>query len=88
MICEDSKIKSKYKMGVVAVVKESDDGVVRSATVRYCNIQRNARGEDDVSIVHVTRSIQRLALIMPVEEMSLPVVVKDYAHCVKCVVQL
>ena len=88
MICEDSKVKSKYKMGVVSVVKESDDGVVRSATVRYCNIQHNPRGEDDVCTVHVTRSIQRLALIMPVEEMSAPVVVKNYANYVKCVVQL
>jgi hypothetical protein len=88
MICEDSKIKSKYKMGVVEVVKQSNDGVVRSATVRYVNITHNPRGEDDVSTVHVRRSIQRLVLIMPVEEMTTSVVVKDFQHCVKCVVQL
>ena len=88
MICEDSKVKSKYKMGVVDVVKESDDGYVRSATVRYCNIQSNPCGEDVVTNIHVTRSIQRLVLIMPVEEMSSPVVVKDYEHCVQCVVQV
>ena len=88
MICEDSKVKSKYKMGVVEVVKESHDKIVRSATVRYCNVQHNPQGEDDVSTIRVTRSIQRLALIMPVEEMPSSVVVKDYTNSVKCVVQL
>ena len=88
MICEDSKVKSKYKMGLIEAVKESVDGVVRSATIKYCNIQHNPRGEDDMSVVYVTRSVQRLALIMPVEEMSAPVAVKDYANSVKCVVEL
>ena len=88
MICEDSKVKSKYKMGVVDVVKESDDGFVRSATVRYCNIQSNQRGEDTVTNIYVTRSIQRLVLIMPVEEMTSSIVVKDYDHSVQCVVQV
>ena len=88
MICEDSKVKSKYKMGVVEAVKESSDGVVRSGTVKYCNIQHNPRGDDVVSIVRVSRSAQRLALIMPVEEMSAPVAVKEYVNCVKCVVEL
>ena len=88
MICEDSKVKSKYKMGVVDVVKESDDGFVRSATVRYCNIQSNPRGEEVVTNIHVTRSIQRLVLIMPVEEMTSSIVVKDYDHSVQCVVQV
>ena len=88
MICEDSKVKSKYKMGVVEEVKESSDGVVRSGTVKYCNIQHNPQGDDVVSIVRVPRSAQRLALIMPVEEMSAPVTVKEYVNCVKCVVEL
>ena len=81
-------MKSKYKMGLIEAVKESVDGVVRSATIKYCNIQHNPRGEDDMSVVYVTRSVQRLALIMPVEEMSAPVAVKDYANSVKCVVEL
>ncbi len=88
MICETSKVKSKYKMGVVDSVKQSADGVVRSATVRYCNVQQNPKGEDKVSTVHVTRSVQRLVLIMPVEEMSSSVEVKDYEQCVKCVMSL
>ena len=85
-ICETSKVKLKYKMGVIDSVKLSDDGVVRSATVRYCNIQKNPKGEDKVSTVRVTRSVQRLILIMPVEEMSSSVEVKDCEQCVKCVV--
>ena len=37
----------------------------------------------------ITRSVQRLVLIMPVEEiLSSPVVVKDYEHSVECRVQL
>ena len=88
MICEASKVKSKYKMGVVEHVKMSSDGTVRSATVRYCNVQQNPRGEDKVTTVRVDRSVQRLVLIMPVEEMSAPVDVKEYEHCVKCVIPL
>lgn len=88
MICEPSKVKSKYKMGVVETVKQSNDGAVRSATMRYCNVQRNPRGEDKVTTVRVARSVQRLVLIMAVEEMSAPVDVEEYEHCVKCVVPL
>ena len=88
MICEASKIKSKYKMGVVDAVKESRDGVVRSATVRYCNIQSNSKGDDKVTTVRVIRSVQRLVLIMPVEEMSSSIEVQDCEQCVKCVVPL
>ena len=88
MICEASKVKSKYKMGVVDNVKPSNDGAVRSATVRYCNVQRNPRGEDKVTTMRVVRSVQRLVLIMAVEEMSAQVDVEEYEHCVKCVVPL
>ena len=88
MICEDSKLKSKYQLGVVESVKESADGIVRSATVRYCNVQHNPQGEDNTSIVRVSRSVQRLSLIMPVEEMTTTVEVKVYANIVKCVVEL
>ena len=88
MICETSKIKSKYKMGVVDAVKESRDGVVRSATVRYCNIQSNPKGDDKVTTVRVIRSVQRLVLIMPVEEMSSSIEVQDCEQCVKYVVPL
>ena len=77
LICESSKIKAKYKMAVVESVSEDVNGVVRSATVRYVNVEINPRGDDVVSTVRVKRSVQRLVLVMPVEEMSTPVVVKD-----------
>ena len=84
MICEDSKIKAKYKLGVVDEVKVSNDGVVRSAAGRYCIIRKNAKGDEHVTHMQVKRSVQRLALILPVEESSSPVVVKDYEHSVEC----
>ena len=84
MICGESKIKAKYKLGVVHAVKESSDGIVRSVTVRYSNIRKNSQGLDIVTHVHVKRSVQRLALILPVEESSSPVLVKDLEHSVEC----
>ena len=84
MICNDSKVKVKYKLGVISDVKVSKDGAVRSATVRYCNIRKNAKGEDLVTHMYVKRSVQRLALILPIEEASSSVVVNDYEHSVVC----
>ena len=43
---------------------------------------------DVATTVHVKRSVQRLVLIMPIEEMNDPVEVKDYEEGVRCVVQL
>ena len=39
MICESSPIKAKYKFAIVEAVHTSDDDCVRSATVRYSNIE-------------------------------------------------
>ena len=88
MICDSNKLKSKYRLAVVEEVKEDANGVVRSGTVRYCNIEKNPHGEDKVSTMRVARSVQRLVLIMPVEEMSAPVVVKEYEHYVQCAVHM
>ena len=88
MICESSKVKAMYKMGVVDDVTTNRSGVVRAATVRYCNVERNPRGDDIVTTVSVTRAVQRLVLIMPVEELSEPVVVKEYNKFVQCAVHL
>ena len=63
MIHESSPIKAKYKLAVVETVHTSDDGLVRSATVRYAVVN----GERSTNI-RVKRSIQRLVLILPVEE--------------------
>ena len=76
-ICEHSAIKSKYKLAVVDSVYPSDDGRVRSVMVRYV-IQNGTNGK--VTIKHVKRSVQRLILVMPVEELSSPLEVEDHDH--------
>ena len=77
MIGESSPIKAKYKLGVVDAVHPSEDGVVRSATVRYVLLQKNNAGRDVVKNITVKRSVQRLALILPVEEQVTPLEVTD-----------
>ena len=77
LICNSSPIKAKYKMGVVDAVHPSADGHVRSVTVRYVLLQKNNKGEDVVKNITVKRSIQKLALILPVEEQVNPLEVRD-----------
>ena len=67
-ICEPSKLKAKYKLGIVDAVTISADGNVRSAIIRYVLLQKNSKGEDMVRVIRVSRSVQRLVLILPVEE--------------------
>ena len=83
LICEPTKIKAKYRLGVVETVKTSNDGRVRSATVRYASIQ-SARGEDQVRMIRVQRSVQRLCVVLPVEEQSTGVEVEDFEFHVEC----
>ena len=77
LICESSPIKAKYKLGVVDSVHPSDDGHVRAATIRYVLLQKNKNGEDVVKNITVKRSVQRLAMILPVEEQVTPLEVTD-----------
>ena len=72
MICDASPIKGKYKLAVVDSVHTSADGAVRSATVRYVNVNG-----DRVTTVRVERCVQRLILILPVEEQDGSMEVKD-----------
>ena len=79
-ICEPSPIKAKYKLAIVESVHTSNDGNVRSATLRYSNI----KGERCTRIT-VKRSIQRLVLILPVEEQNNAIEVVDSdAHVKVC----
>ena len=75
-------------MGIVEGTKLSGDGCVRSVTIQYSIVQRNPGGEDKVTVVRVNRSIQRLILIMPVEEQTTPLMVKSFDFYVQCTVQL
>ena len=77
MICDAGKLKAKYKLGVVDAVKVSLDGHVRSATIRYVLLQQNSDTNDRIRVIHVTRSVQRLVLILPMEEQAYPLEVKD-----------
>ena len=85
LICEPSKIKSKYKMGVIETVYESNDGFVRSVIVRYVLVQKSQTGDGKVTTIRVKRSVQRLVLILPVEEQVTPVEVEDFETHVECV---
>ena len=72
MICEPSRIKAKYKLAIVEAVHTSSDGCVRSATLRYSNVKK-----DGWTSVRVERSVQRLVLLLPVEEQEKPLEVED-----------
>ena len=74
MIADSSKIKGKYQLGIVVATKASKDGLVRSATVRYF-----IRGDtaEQWTAQQVERSVQRLSLILAVEEQESPLIVKD-----------
>ena len=78
MICEPSQIKAKYKLAIVETVHTSNDGCVRSATLRYSNI----KGERCTRTT-VKRSVQRLVLIIPIEEQKSELEVRDYESHVK-----
>ena len=67
-------MKAKYRLGVVDETKLSQDGNVRSVTVRYVLVS----DKDNIRVVRVQRSVQRLSLILPVEEQSGSVVIKEH----------
>ena len=74
MIADSGKIKGKYKLGIVTDAKVGGDGLVRSATVQYFH-RRGA--SEKWTAEQVTRSVQRLSLILSVEEQEAPLMVKD-----------
>ena len=88
LICEPSKLKAKYKLGVIDSVTTSQDGVVRSAVVRYVLLQKKNGDDYSTRIVRVTRSIQRLILILPIEEQVTPLTVTDDEVVVTCAAQV
>ena len=79
MIAEPTKMKARYKLAVVEEVKVSRDGFVRSAILRYNNITSVMNNKRAVP-VRVSRSVQCLILILPVEEQSSPLVVEEDEH--------
>ena len=84
MICEPTKIKAKYRLGIIDAVKVSNDGCVRSATIRYTSVP--TQDKNSARTIRVQRSVQRLCLILPVEEQSgTRVEVNEHEHHVQCV---
>ena len=67
-------------------VKVSRDNIVRSAVLRYNNVQ-NSNNELRARPVRVTRSVQRLVLILPVEEQSSPLDIMDDEHQARVSIQ-
>ena len=70
LIADRNVMKSEYKLGVISDVKPSRDGRIRRAEVTYKRYRvgeslYECRGAKDVK---VTRSAQRLALLIPVDE--------------------
>ena len=70
LLHDKSPVKGRYQLGLVEAVKESDERLVRSCSVSYVIPSPKSLGNKYVGgrKVVVTRSIQRLSVILPVEE--------------------
>ena len=74
LLHDKSPIKGSYILGIVESVKLGNDGLVRSCTIGYTvaskkdSVDKYSEGKR----ISVTRSIQRLSLILPVEEQESP----------------
>lgn len=85
MLSDSSPIKAKYKLGLVKDVHPSADGRVRTVTVGYVIIQKGVQSEDKVQRITVKRTVQRLSLILPVEEQTTLLEVEDHGAVVSIV---
>ena len=72
MVHDKSPVKGTYVLGIVEAVNVGDDGLVRSCSVGYTVgskkdlIEKYTGGKRIV----VSRSVQRLTLVLPVEEQT------------------
>ena len=74
MIADSNKIKNQYKLGIVVATNTGGDGHVRSANVRYFSRRTNTEAWRSQEVV---RSVQRLVMILPVEEQTGDLVVRE-----------
>ena len=81
MVCDSSEWKAKYRLAVVDAVNVSCDGLIRSGTLRYAHV-----GEQKTRTIRIQRSVQRLVMILPVEEQSSAIRIEDDGHSVTCYV--
>ena len=79
LIHEKGAIKGKYLLGMVDSVNVGRDGLVRSCSVRYTvpNARDPIGKYNGGRRIVVTRSIQRLTLLLPVEEQNSRLTVED-----------
>ena len=70
MVHDKSEIKGKYILGRVEEVRPGDDGLVRSCQVSYTlpNAHDSVNAYSGGKKISVSRSVQRLTLLLPVEE--------------------
>ena len=78
LIHEKTAIKGSYLLGLVKEAKEGRDGFVRSCTVTYTvpNMRDPMNVYSGGKKITVTRGVQRLTLLLPVEEQSCEVIVE------------
>ena len=72
-------IKGKYKLAIVSQIKTSSDGLVRSCQVQYRipNVKDAGTEYSGGKLITISRSVQRLTLILPVEELRENVIIDD-----------
>ena len=69
LIADKTSLKGDYRLGIIQEVRSSKDGKVRSALVKYKNYKAGERNHEYTAgeEVVVSRSVHRLALLVPVE---------------------
>ena len=79
LIHDENPIKGNYKLAVVKSVKISADGLVRSCDVQYRipNAKDSSQKYTGGKLIVLTRSVQKLSLVIPIEEQEKQVVVED-----------
>ena len=72
LVHDKSPIKGKYIMGIVDSVKMGPDSRVRSCTISYMSPRNRDTGNEyrGGRRIVITRSIQRLSLLLAVEEQN------------------
>ena len=74
LVADKNQLKAKYKLAIVTDVKTSTDGNARSAELLY---YAKGKGKRRGQAVQITRSVQRLAIILSVDEQVKPLCVID-----------
>ena len=79
LIHDKGPIKGKYVLGVVESVEESSDHLVRSAKVGYTvpNGREKLAEYTGGRRIVISRSIQKLTMLLPVEEQDSSMQIKD-----------